>query len=124
MMKSCSVFHIEEKMEFEKFNCFFIGFLRYNLRRIKVILTVVEREYTLDITWQACFAYQLTDFHLIRGFTERYFPTLYSYILKNHFYFVNVTDYFIKPSLSRTFCVNNSVEVLPPQYEGPSTHIE
>ena len=50
MMKSCSVFHIEQKMEFEKFNCFFIVFFRYNLRRIKVILTVIEREYTPDIT--------------------------------------------------------------------------
>ena len=124
MMKSCSVFHIEQKMEFEKFNYFFIVFFRYNLRRIKVILTAIEREYTPDIAWQTCFAYQLTDFHMIRGFTERYFPTDYSYILKNHFYFVNVTDYVIKPSLSTIFCVNNSVEVLPPQYEGPSTNIE
>ena len=37
-------------MEFEKFNSFFIDFLRYNFRGIKVISTVVEREYTPDIT--------------------------------------------------------------------------
>ena len=39
----------DEKLEFEKFNCFFIDFLRYGFGRIKVISTVVEREYTLDI---------------------------------------------------------------------------
>ena len=50
VMKRCSVFHIEQKMEFEKFNSFFIDFLRYSFGTIKVILTVVEREYTLDIT--------------------------------------------------------------------------
>ena len=123
MMKSCSVFHIEQKMKFEKCNCFFIDFLRYSFGRIKVISTVVEREYTPDINWQICFAYQLTDFYMLRGFTERYFPTDYSYILENHFYFVNVPDYCFKPSLSRIFCVNSSVKVLSPQYEGPSTHI-
>ena len=123
-MKSCSVFHIEQKIEFEKFNCFFIDFLRYSFRRIKVISTVVERKYTPDITWQICFAYhQLTDFYMLKGFTERYFLTNYSYILENHFYFVNVPDYCFKPSLSRIFCVNSSVKVLSPQYEGPSTHI-
>ena len=100
-------------MEFEKFNCFFIDFLRYSFGRIKVISTVVEREYTPDIN---CF-------YMLRGFTERYFPTDYSYILENHFYFVNVSDYCFKPSLSRIFCVNSSVKVLSPQYEGPSTHI-
>ena len=118
-MKSCSVFHIEQKMEFEKFNCFFIDYLR----NIKVTLTVVERKYTPDLTRQICFTYQLTDFYMLRGFTERYFLTDYSYILENHFYFVNVPDYCFKPSLSRIFCVNSSVKVLSPQYEGPSTHI-
>ena len=49
-MKRCSVFHIEQKMEFEKFNSFFIDFLRYSFGRIKVISTVVEIEYTSDIT--------------------------------------------------------------------------
>ena len=58
---------------------------------------------------------------MLRGFTERYFLTDYSYILENHFYFVNVPDYCFKPSLSRIFCVNSSVKVLSPQYEGPST---
>ena len=110
-------------MEFEKFNYFFIDFLRYSFGRIKVISTVVEREYTPDINWQICFAYQLTYFYMLRGFTERYFLTDYSYILENHFYFVNVPDYCFKPSLSRIFCVNSSVKVLSPQYEGPSTHI-
>ena len=42
--------HIEQKMEFEKFNCFFIDFLRYTFGRIKVISTVVERDYTPGIT--------------------------------------------------------------------------
>ena len=84
---------------------------------------MVESEYTPDINWQICFAYQLTDFYMLRGFTERYFLTDYSYILENHFYFVNVPDYCFKPSLSRIFCVNSSVKVLPPRYEGPSTNI-
>ena len=123
MMKSYSDFLIEQKTEFEKFNYFFVDFLRYSFGRIKVISTVVEREYTPDINWQICFAYQLTDFYMLRGFTERYFLTDYSYILENHFYFVNVPDYCFKPSLSRIFCVNSSVKVLSPQYEGPSTHI-
>ena len=123
MMKSYSLFHIEQKMEIKNFNCFFIDFLRYSFGRIKVISTVVERKYTPDIAWQICFAYQLTDFYMLRGFTERYFLTDYSYILENHFYFVNVPDYCFKPSLSRIFCVNSSVKVLSPQYEGPSTHI-
>ena len=29
MMESCSVFYIEQKMEFEKFNCFFVDFLKF-----------------------------------------------------------------------------------------------
>ena len=49
MMKSYSVFHIEQKMAFEKFNYFFIDFLRYSFGRIKVISIVVEREHTPDI---------------------------------------------------------------------------
>ena len=50
MMKRCSVFHKEQKMEFEKFNSFFTDFFRYSFGRIKAISTVVEREYTPDIT--------------------------------------------------------------------------
>ena len=50
MMKGCSVFHIERKMEFKKFNCFFVDYLRYGFGRIKFISTVAEREYTPDIT--------------------------------------------------------------------------
>ena len=51
-MISYSVFHIKQKMEFEKFNCFFVDFLRNNFGRIKVISTVIEKEYTPDITQQ------------------------------------------------------------------------
>ena len=74
MMKRWSVFHIEQKMEFEKFEfekfiSFFIDFLRYSFGRIKVISTVVEREYTPNITGQICFACQFTDFYMIRCFT-------------------------------------------------------
>ena len=81
-MKSYSVFHIEQKMEFEKFSSSFVDFLRYSFGRIKVISTGAEREYTLDITRQIYFAYQLTGFYMIRGFTKRYFLTGYSYILE------------------------------------------
>ena len=123
MMKSCSVVHIEQKMEFVKFNCFFINFLRYSFGRIKVISTVVEREYTPDITWQICFAYQFDWFLYDNSFTERYFLTNYSYILENHFYFVNPPDYCFKLCLFRIAWVNSSVKVMSPQYEGPSTHI-
>ena len=63
MKKSCSVFHTEQKMESEKFNCFFVGFLRSRFGRIKVMSTVVEREYTTDITRHICFAYQLTGLY-------------------------------------------------------------
>ena len=92
-MKSYSVFQVEQNMEFENFNCFFIDFLR-----LKVISTVVEREYTSDTTWQICFAYQLADLYMIRGSTERYFLTdYYSYVLENHFYFVNASGYCFTP---------------------------
>ena len=110
-------------MEFAKFNCFFIDFLRNSFGRIKVISIVVEKQYTPDINWQIFYAYQLTDFCMLRRFTERYFLTDSSYILENHFYFVNVPDYCFKPSSSRIFYVNSSVKVLSPQYGGPSTHI-
>ena len=85
-------------MEFEKFNCFFIDFLRFSFGREKIISTVVEKEYTPEKTWQIYFAYQLTGFYVIRGFTERNVLTDYSYILENHFYFVNPPDYCFKPS--------------------------
>ena len=62
-MKSCSVFHTEQKMEFEMFNCFFVGFLRSSFGKIKVMSTVVEREYTPDITRHIDFAYQLTGLY-------------------------------------------------------------
>ena len=69
IMKSYTDFLIEQKPEFEKFNCFFVDFLRYSFERIKVISTVVEREYIPEITRQICIAYQLTGFYMIRGFT-------------------------------------------------------
>ena len=62
LMKSRSVFHIEafekmafekmafEKMAFEKFSCFFVNFLRNGFGRIKIISTVVERDYAPDMT--------------------------------------------------------------------------
>ena len=39
---------------------------------------------------------------MIRGFIEWYFLTDYSYILENHFYFVNAPDYCFK-----TFFIQN-----------------
>ena len=86
MMKSYSVFQIERKTEFEKFNCFFVNFLRCGFGRMKVISTVVEREYTPGITQQICFvAYQLTGFYMMGGFTEQYFLIDFSYILETTF---------------------------------------
>ena len=83
---------------------------------------MIEREYTPHITRQICFAYQLTGVYMIRGFSEWYFRTNYSYISENHFYFVNAPDCF-KSSLFRIFCVNSSAKVLSRRYEGPLTHI-
>ena len=84
---------------------------------------MVEREYTPDITRQICFAYQLTGFCSISGFTERYFLTGYSYILENSLYFANAPEYCFKTYLSRIFWVNSSAKVLSAQCEGPSTHL-
>ena len=123
MMKCYSVFHIEQKTKSGKFNCFFVNFLRYSFKRIKIISIVVEREHTPDVTRQICFAYQLTVLYMIRRFTERYFLKGYSFILENHFYIVNAPSYCFKPSLSRIFCVNSSLKVLPPRHEGPWTHL-
>ena len=100
-----------------------IAFLSTVLVKIKVISTVAKREFTLDITQQICFAYQLTGFYIVKCFTERYFLKDYSYILGNHSYFVNAPGYCLRPSLSRIFCVNRSVKVLSPRYEGSSTHL-
>ena len=63
---------MEQKMEFEKFNRFFVDFLGCSFGRIKAMSTVVEREYTPGITRHICFTYQLTGFYMIRGFTEQY----------------------------------------------------
>ena len=81
--------------------------------------TVVERDYTPGITRQICFAYNLTAFYMIKGFTERYFLTDYGF--RKPLYFVNEPDYYFKP-LSRIFCVNSSVIVLSFRSEGPTTH--
>ena len=43
------------RAEFEKFNCFFVDFSRYSFGRIKVISTVVEREYTPNIRRQVLY---------------------------------------------------------------------
>ena len=107
-MKSYSVFHIDQKMEIEKFNYFFVDFLRYSFGRIKVISTVIERKYTPDITRQICFAYKLTRFCMIRGFTERYLLTDYGYILENHFCFVNEPEYCLN-----LFCQQSFVQIAP-----------
>ena len=45
-----SIFLIDQKMEFEKFNCIFVDFLRYSFERITFTPTVVEKEYTPYIT--------------------------------------------------------------------------
>ena len=74
MIKSCSVFLIEQKMGFEKFHCFFVDFLRSSFGRIKVMSTVVEREHKPVTTRHTYYTYQLTGFYMIRGLTERYFP--------------------------------------------------
>ena len=76
MIKSCSVFHTEQKMEFEKFNCFFVGFSRSSLGGIKVMSTVVERGYTPDITRHICFAYQLTGLY-----DKRFYWTVFPIVL-------------------------------------------
>ena len=106
MKKSCSVFHIEQKMEFKKFNCFFVDFFRYKFGLIKFVSTVIERKYIPDITQHICFAYQLTGFYMIRGFTVRYILTNCSYIFENQFYFVKASYYCFESSLFRIFCVN------------------
>ena len=58
--KRYSVFHIEQKEEFGKFNCFFVYFLRYSFGRIKVIRQGIvalylksgrEELYLLHVTW-------------------------------------------------------------------------
>ena len=108
-MKSYSVFQIEQKTEFEKFTCFFVYFLRYSFERIKVTSTVVERKYSPDTRRQICFAYQLTGFYMIRSTEQHFLIEDYSYILENHFYFVNAPEYCFKLSLSRIFCVNSFV---------------
>ena len=61
MMVSYSVFHIDQKMEFEKFSCFFVDFSRFSFGRIKVISTVAGREYTPGITRQICAKYYKSE---------------------------------------------------------------
>ena len=75
MMNSCSVFHTGQKMELEKFNWFFVDFLRSHFGRIKVMSNVAEREYTPDIIRYNCFTYQLTGLY-DKGFYWTVFPTV------------------------------------------------
>ena len=49
MIRSYSLFHTEQKTELGKCNCFLDDFLWYSFGRVKVIPTVVEREYTPNI---------------------------------------------------------------------------
>ena len=137
-MKSCSVFHVEQNMEFENFNCrsshpevfwekasvncFFIDFLRSFWENTSYFDRGWKRVYTRhNLTDLLCVS--IDCFYIIKGSTEHYFLTDYSYILENHFYFVNAPGYCFKLSLSRIFCVSSSIKILSPQYEGPSTHI-
>ena len=46
MMKNCSVFLMEQKMEFEKFNCFFVDFLGCSFGRISYVDRGWKRVYT------------------------------------------------------------------------------
>ena len=109
MMRSYSVFHIEQKIVFDKFNWFFDrGWRRVYTRHNATDLLCIS------IDW---FLYDKKFYWTV--FLNR----LYNYILENHFYFVNAPDYCFKPSLSRIFCVNSFVKVLSPRYEGPSTHL-
>ena len=75
---------------FEKFNCFFIDFLRYNFGRIKVTSRVYTKHNLTDLLFMSI------DWFL----TGFYFLTDFIYILENHFYFVNPPDYCFKLSLS------------------------
>ena len=81
-----------------------------------------KNSYHIETNQLICFTHQLTGFYMIRGFTERYFLTDYSYILEKHFHLINTSDYFFKP-LSTIFCVNSSVKAFSPGYEVPSTHL-
>ena len=112
-MKTYSVLCIEQKMEFEKFNCFFVDFLRYSWESKSFFDRGWKRVYTrhnaadllcISVDWFLC----------DKRFSWTVFPNRLSYILENHFYFVN--------SLSRILCVNSSAKVFSPQCEGPSTH--
>ena len=82
-----------------------------------------KNSYHIETNQLICFMLQLTGFYMIRGFTERYFLTNYSYILEKHFHLVNTPDYSFKPSLPSIFYVNSSVKVLSPGYQVPSTHL-
>ena len=74
-MKSRSAFHIEQKMAFEKFSCFFVNFLRNSFGRIKVISTMVERDYAPDMTWQgADLLYISIDWFL---YDKRFYRTVF-----------------------------------------------
>ena len=61
-------------MEFEKFNYFFVDFLRS--KRTIDMSTVVEREYTPDITRHIGFAYQLTGLY-----NKRFYWTVFPIVI-------------------------------------------
>ena len=101
-MKTYSVLYIEQKMEFENFNCFFVDFLRYSWESKSFFDRGWKRVYTRhNATDLLCIS---VDWFLCdKRFSWTVFPNRLSYILENHFYFVN--------SLSRILCVNSSAKV-------------
>ena len=106
IMKNCSVFHIEQKMEF---NCFLIDFFKIQFWENKTYFDRgLKRLYARHNLTNLLCIYYLIGFYMIRDFIERYFLTDNSFILENHFYSVNAPDYCFKP-LTRIFCVNSSV---------------
>ena len=74
MMKSCSVFLIEQKMEFEKFNCFVDDFLRSSFGRIKVMTTMVEIEYIYTRHNQTYLLFISVDWFL---YGQRFYRTVF-----------------------------------------------
>ena len=113
VMKHCSVFHIKQRMKFEKFTCFFIDFLRYSFWENKSYFERgCKRVYTRhNLTDLSCMP--IYWFLYDKMFYLTVFPN-YSYILENHFCFVYAPEYCFKTFLSWIFCVNSSVKVLYP----------
>ena len=121
--KKNTVFHTEQKTDFLKRLTAFLSIFKDIVLSEQNLFRPWLKENIHQTHRQFWFVYQLTGLYMIRGFTERYFPEDYSFILENHFYFVIAPDYCFKASLSRIFCVNSSVKVLSPLYKDPSTHL-